>query len=95
LRPRSSARLRPTLDDEALLREEAGQHLRLNGSGAGGLAARTSEYLAEIGANVIVAGDAGQFYHNTTIVDYTGNPYTVSYLASLMNVQLAPDPLRV
>jgi polyisoprenyl-teichoic acid--peptidoglycan teichoic acid transferase len=81
------------LDDEALLREEQANVSVLNGSGAGGLAARTSEFLAGLGTNVIVAGDAGQAYTNTTIVDYTGNPYTVRYLAGLMKVR--PGQIRL
>jgi polyisoprenyl-teichoic acid--peptidoglycan teichoic acid transferase len=77
------------LDAESLLREEQANISVLNGSGAGGLAARTAEYLTELGANVLVTGDAGQFYQNTTVVDYTGNPYTVRFLAELMNIQPA------
>jgi polyisoprenyl-teichoic acid--peptidoglycan teichoic acid transferase len=61
----------------------------LNGSGATGLAQRTSDYFNQMGANIIVAGDAGEYYQSTTIIDYTGNPYTVRYLASLMNVKAA------
>jgi polyisoprenyl-teichoic acid--peptidoglycan teichoic acid transferase len=59
----------------------------LNGSGRAGLAGRTAEFLQEQGANVIVTGDAEQFYHYTTIIDYTGNPYTVRYLENLMHIQ--------
>jgi polyisoprenyl-teichoic acid--peptidoglycan teichoic acid transferase len=71
---------------ELILAENASLSV-LNGSGRPGLAGRTVEYLQEQGANVIVTGDAEQFYHYTTIIDYTGNPYTLRYLANLMHIQ--------
>jgi polyisoprenyl-teichoic acid--peptidoglycan teichoic acid transferase len=74
------------MDVEGRLKAEQANISVLNGSGEGGLAGRTSEFLGSAGANVILTGDAGQFYYNTTVVDYTGNPYTVSYLAKLMNI---------
>jgi photosystem II stability/assembly factor-like uncharacterized protein len=75
------------MDDIDLFKEEKANISILNGSGMTGLASKTSDYLTGLGGNVIVTGDAGQFYNQTTIVDFTGNPYTVSYLASLMGVQ--------
>jgi LCP family protein required for cell wall assembly len=74
-------------DPETLLATEAANLSVLNGSGAGGLAARTQEYLNGLGANVVSVGDAGQLYTSTMVVDYTGNPYTVRYLVDLMNIQ--------
>jgi hypothetical protein len=74
-------------DPETLLAAEAANLSVLNGSGAGGLAARTQEYLTGLGANVVNVGDAGQFYTSTMVVDYTGNPYTVRYLVDLMDIQ--------
>lgn len=76
---------------ETLLAEEAARLSVLNGSGAGGLAARTQEYLNGLGANVTNVGDAGQLYTSTMVVDYTGNPYTIRYLVELMNIQ----PLQI
>lgn len=64
----------------------------LNGSGAAGLAATTSDYLTSQGAMVIATGDAGQIYTYTTIEVYSGKPYTLAYLAALMNLQ--PNSIR-
>jgi hypothetical protein len=36
--------------------------------------------------NVVDASSANELYASTTIYDYSGKPYTVAYLASLMNV---------
>jgi LCP family protein required for cell wall assembly len=78
-------------DPQTLLAIEAASLSVLNGSGAGGLAARTQEYLNSLGAQVVSVGDAGQLYTSTMVVDYTGNPYTVAYLVDLMNIQ----PLQI
>jgi polyisoprenyl-teichoic acid--peptidoglycan teichoic acid transferase len=75
-----------SMDPEERMQNEGANLSILNGSGVGGLAGRTQDYLNESGAKVIVTGDAGQFYYNTTVVDYTGNPYTVRYLAEMMNI---------
>jgi polyisoprenyl-teichoic acid--peptidoglycan teichoic acid transferase len=72
---------------EELLAAEGANLSVLNGSGAGGLAAQTQEYLNSLGANVVNVGDAGQFYNSSMVVDYTGNPYTVKYLVDLMKIQ--------
>lgn len=72
---------------EELLAAEAANLSVLNGSGAGGLAGQTEEYLKSLGAKVVNVGDAGQFYSSTMVVDYTGNPYTVGYLVDLMQIQ--------
>lgn len=57
-----------------------------NGAGTPGLAARTSEYLTALGVNVISTGDAPEPYNSTTIISYTGNPYSLSYLVELMGI---------
>jgi LCP family protein required for cell wall assembly len=72
--------------EERLAAENANLSV-LNGSGSGGLAAQTQEYLNSLGARVVNVGDAGQFYNSSMVVDYTGNPYTVGYLVELMNIQ--------
>lgn len=74
---------------EELMQTESASISVLNGSGVGGLAGRTSEYLQAAGSSVIVTGDAGQLYSATTVIDYTGNPYTLRYLAQLMGIQPA------
>ena len=70
-----------------LLSEEGARLSILNGSGVPGLAGKTTEYLTSQGANVTVTGDAGVIYNNTTIVIYSGRPYTIRYLIDLMNIQ--------
>jgi polyisoprenyl-teichoic acid--peptidoglycan teichoic acid transferase len=75
------------MSEEELLQVEKASLSVLNGTGRAGLAGATAEFLQEKGANVIVTGDAGQFYHYTTVIDYTGNPYTVRYLSNLMHIQ--------
>jgi LCP family protein required for cell wall assembly len=63
----------------------------LNGSSTTGLAARTTEYLQSLGLNVTNTGNADGLVNNTTIFDYTGNPYTVKYLVETMKI----TPTRV
>ena len=59
----------------------------MNGSSTSGLAATTEDYLTSQGMNVVEATNADGLYAATTIIDYTGKPYTVAYLAQLMGVQ--------
>ncbi len=70
----------------------------LNGSAVGGMAAKTGTYLKDQGLNVIEEGNADQVYQNSTIIIYSAKPYTVSFLASMMEVgnarilnQYSPD----
>jgi len=76
-------------DPLALVKAENARLRILNGATVypqnDGLAARTQEYLAAQGFNVSEIGNAqGTVY--TTIVDYTGNPYTLRYLVELMGI---------
>ena len=64
-----------------------------NGSSSASLGANTQSYLAGLGANVAettsISGQA-----RTTIIDHTGNPYTLAFLAELMDlggVQIVHD----
>lgn len=61
----------------------------LNGSYTEGLAASTADYLRGLGINAPAEniGNATQAVTFTTIVDYTGNPYTVQMLAETLGVQ--------
>ncbi|GAB4581689.1 MAG: LCP family protein [Anaerolineales bacterium] len=61
----------------------------LNASFTEGLAANTAEYLRNLGLNVPAEaiGNAPQALTFTTIVDYTGNPYTLQFLAETLGVQ--------
>ena len=73
-------------DPQELMRLENARVSVLNGAGTPGLAARTAEYLTAQGVNVISTGDAAELYSATTIVSYTGNPYTLYYLVDLMGI---------
>ena len=58
-----------------------------NGSRDPDLADRFSGYISERGAQVSQVGEAQQQYSQTTLIDHSGNPYTIKYLASLLGVQ--------
>ncbi len=73
-------------DPLELMRSENAKVAVLNGAGTPGLAARTSEYLTAQGVNVVSTGDAAELYNATTIISYTGNPYTLNYLVDLMGI---------
>jgi LCP family protein required for cell wall assembly len=70
-----------------LMKAEAARVSVLNGSSTAGLAATTTEYLQSQGANITTTGNADQLYSLTTIIDYTGKPYTLKYLVELMGIQ--------
>jgi LCP family protein required for cell wall assembly len=57
-----------------------------NGSSTEGLASRTAEYLRGLGLNIIGESNADQAYSQSTIIDYSGKPYTARYLVSLLGV---------
>jgi LCP family protein required for cell wall assembly len=57
-----------------------------NGTVTAGLAAQTMEFLLEKNLNVISGTNADQIYAQTTLIDYTGNPYTIEYLAAILNI---------
>lgn len=57
-----------------------------NGSTTPGLASRTSDFLKTEGVNVVEPADAPEAFNYTTLISYTGKPYTVKYLMELMNI---------
>ncbi len=70
--------------DAALLKAEAARIQVQNGTLTPGLAARTAEMLEKQGFTVAGVDNADQEYLRTTVIDYTGNPYTLqSLIASL------------
>jgi LCP family protein required for cell wall assembly len=69
-----------------LMKSENASISVLNGSGTPALATRTADYLAAQGATVVSTGDAPEPYNATTIISYTGNPYTLAYLVDLMEI---------
>jgi len=74
-------------DPKAAMQAEAARVVVKNGSGYDKMAARTKEYLDAQGVNVVDATNADSIYSATTIIDYTGKPYTVSFLVQLMGIQ--------
>jgi LCP family protein required for cell wall assembly len=56
-----------------------------NGSGDGDLGTRTQNFLNGLGAQVLQVNPA-TLVGQTILVDHTGNPYTLAYLAQLMGV---------
>jgi hypothetical protein len=69
-----------------LVQEEAASIGIYNGSSVSGLAQTTETYLRGISLNVAEVGNS-DWVPSTTIYDYTGNPYTLQYLITLMNIQ--------
>lgn len=76
-------------DPKAAMQGEAARVVVKNGSSTSGLAARTRDYLVSQGLNVVDAANADSVVAGTTLIDYTGKPYTASYLAQLMGIQPA------
>jgi LCP family protein required for cell wall assembly len=72
-------------DPRELMAEEQATVSIQNASSTPGLAARTGDYLKTQGMNVVDESNA-QLSTYTIIYDYTGKPYTIAYLAKLMNV---------
>ncbi len=73
-------------DPKSLAEAEAARITVLNGTGVNGMAAKTGSYLKDQGLNVVEEGTADKVYQNSTIILYSGKPYTVAYLASMMNI---------
>ncbi len=69
-----------------LMKTEAARISVLNGSATSGLAAKTGDYLKGQGMNITNVGNAESLYNNTTIIDYTGKPYTVKFLVETMGI---------
>ena len=72
-------------DPKQLMVDEKARVSVQNGSSTAGLASRTGEYLKAQGMDVVEETNTNQTPY-TIIIDYSGRPYTVAYLAKLMNV---------
>jgi polyisoprenyl-teichoic acid--peptidoglycan teichoic acid transferase len=59
----------------------------LNGAGVPGLASTTAEYFRNEGLNIPeeLLGDGEPSFY-TTVIDHTGNPYTLRYLVEVMGI---------
>ena len=84
--PAASPEIVVNMDPVDRIIEENAEVLVRNGTLTPGLAARTQEYL--LGKQITVTGveNADQIYAGTTLIDYTGKPYTVEYLAAILNI---------
>ena len=78
--------LAPLADQQELVDQEYATVLVLNGTYSPGLASQTMEYLRASGLNTSDPGNANERYLVTTIIDYTGNPYTVEMIVELMSI---------
>ncbi len=58
-----------------------------NGSRDPDLGERFARYMSEQSAQISQVGEAQQRYTLTTLIDHSGNPYTIKYLASLLGVR--------
>ncbi len=87
----SSGALSPlaTGDPVTLMKADAARVRVLNGSGVGGVEARTYNYLGSQGMAVTEAGVADRAYSNTAIVLYSGKLYTLRYLVTLFGINSA------
>jgi len=69
-----------------LMKTENARIIIKNGTSEAGIAARASELLRALGMNIVSEANADRAYTNTTIVDYTGKPYTVKFLIETLKV---------
>lgn len=80
----------PSAGDGDMLEMALAENARIsvrNGTLTGGLAGRTAEYLRGLGLNIpeeLVGDGEASFY--TTIIDHTGNPFTLGYLVETMGI---------
>jgi LCP family protein required for cell wall assembly len=76
---------------EELMRAESATISILNATTTPGLASRATEYLRSLSINVSITDNATNTEAVTTIIDYTGKPYTVQYLVDLLEI----DPSNI
>jgi polyisoprenyl-teichoic acid--peptidoglycan teichoic acid transferase len=69
-----------------LMQAEGAQVMLRNGTNINNLSQTTGELLRGHGMNIIGEEGAGQAYGATTIIDYTGNPYTIRFLIEALNL---------
>jgi LCP family protein required for cell wall assembly len=74
-------------DPIELMKTEAARVLIRNGTSTIGLAGKTSELLRADGMNITGEDNADGIYGQTTILDYSGKPYTIKYLMQKFNLQ--------
>jgi polyisoprenyl-teichoic acid--peptidoglycan teichoic acid transferase len=70
-----------------LMKVEAARVFVRNGTSTVGLAGKTSELLRADGMNIVGEDNAEGIYGQTTIIDYSGKPYTINYLIKKFNLE--------
>ncbi len=78
-------------DTVQLMKTEAARIVINNGSGVGGLATKTADYLKGLGLENVTTGDTADASTVTQITYYVGKPYTLKYLVDWMKV----DPNQI
>jgi polyisoprenyl-teichoic acid--peptidoglycan teichoic acid transferase len=71
---------------QELMQAEAARVMLRNGTSRADLLPKTGELLRGQGMNIVGEEGAGQAAGATTIVDYTGKPYTIRFLIQTLNV---------
>ncbi len=74
-------------DDTQLMQAEEARISVQNGTTTEGIASRTAEWLRSLNLNVVDETNADQLYDATTIFIYSGKPYTVRYISSVMGLE--------
>ncbi|NUM45334.1 MAG: LCP family protein [Anaerolineales bacterium] len=87
--PLSPVQLGKPLD--ILIEEEAAKIAVFNGTTIPGRAALATEFLKAEAFNITLTDIADEIYPKTTLIDYTGNPNTVNFLVSFLNI----DPQHI
>jgi len=72
--------------DAALLQAERARIYLENGTYTQGLASQTEALLLGQGFQISGVGNADSLYPLTTVIDYTGNPYTLQALIAALNI---------
>jgi hypothetical protein len=68
------------------MRAEAPRFSVIDGTDNNQLANLTAAWLIEQGGSVVQSSIADQAYSYTTLIDYTGNPFTMKYLIETMGI---------
>jgi len=84
-RPVSPEVVQSMTPDDRVSEENAAIEIK-NGTITPGLAAQTREFLMGKNINIFRIANADQTYDRTTIIDYTGKPYTIEFLAGIFNI---------
>ncbi len=74
-------------DLNELVKQEKAKVIVKNGTSTEGLASRTATYLRGVGIDVVGEANADQVSSYSTIIDYTGKPYTIRYLSDMLKVE--------